>query len=201
MSKDVVDPVASAEVEEPPVAAPVADAAPTKSGAASRPAWLRFGGLIVAVLVMASGLFAWWHTAHDDSIELAQTRDAVLISARQDIEIMNSLDYRSVDKGLKNWQSVTTGTLHDQIASVDADDIKLLADQKKISTGKVVDAAVVDLDETSATVIASIEVTVKDDADKSAKPTVKRNRFSADLKMVGGHWKLETLQQVAVNVS
>lgn len=68
-------------------------------------------------------------------------------------------------------------------------------------TGRVVNAAVTDLDDDTATVIAAVEVTVRDGKDADAEPTVKRNRFSADLVRAGGTWKLESLQQVAVDLS
>jgi len=156
---------------------------------------------VIALVVAAAGLFSWSRAAHDDSIALAQTRDAVLIAATSHIQTLNSLDYRHVDAGLATWAAVTTGTLHDQVTQVSADERKLLADQKKISTGKVVDAAVFSLDGDSATVIASVEVTVQDDTQTDAAPTVKRNRFSADLVDVHGKWLVENLQQVAVDIS
>ena len=161
---------------------------------------VRLGALVVAALVLCSGLFAWWQTSNNDALLKAQTRDAVLVATSQNIQTMNTLDYRKVDAGLKAWAAATTGMLHDQLTGISAEDRKLLADQKKISTGKVVDAAMIKMDNTSATVIASVEITVKDDANPDAKPTVKRNRFSADLLKVGGLWKLESLQQVAVNL-
>lgn len=154
-----------------------------------------------AAAVAVSGLLMWWQADQDPQRADAERRDAVLIEARGDIETMNTLDYRSVDEGVERWAQVTTGTLHDQLAGVSADDRTLLAEQKKISTGRVVDAAVVDVDATSATVIAAVEVTVKDAAKPDSEPTVKRNRFSADLVKVGGRWKLESLQQVAVSLS
>lgn len=161
---------------------------------------MRIGALVVAALVLCSGLFAWWQTSNNDALLKAQTRDAVLVATSQNIQTMNTLDYRKVDAGLKAWAAATTGTLHDQLTGISAEDRKLLADQKKISTGTVVDAAMINLDNTSATVIASVEITVKDDAHPDAKPTIKRNRFTADLTRVGGVWKLESLQQVAVNL-
>ena len=157
--------------------------------------------VVAAAAVMVAGLVVWWRAANDASLDLAATRDAVLIAATSDIETMNSLDYRQVDAGLAAWSKVTTGTLHDQLAQVSADDKLLLAQQQKISTGKVIDAAVTSVEPTKATVIASVEVTVRDGADTSAAPAVKRNRFSADLVLVRGTWLLERLEQVAVNVS
>ncbi|NRQ48728.1 nuclear transport factor 2 family protein [Aeromicrobium sp. YC3-14] len=161
----------------------------------------RFVLLGVALLVAASGSFAWWQTSGDEDRKTAETRDAVLLQARQDIATMNTLDYRKVDAGVKAWGAVTTGTLRDQLTQVSKEDRQLLAEQKKISTGRVVDASVVDLDASSATVIAAVEVTVQDAAKPDSEPTVKRNRFSADIVKVGGRWRIETLQQVAVSLS
>ncbi|MFC5677034.1 nuclear transport factor 2 family protein [Aeromicrobium endophyticum] len=194
MTSQVEAPVETAESDEPQVPS---DTEPTTT-ARSRGPWVL---LLVAALVAASGAFMWWQADHDPDRAAAQTRDTVLIEARQAIETMNTLDYRSVDKGVKAWSQVTTGTLRDQLAGVSADDRTLLAEQKKISTGRVVDAAVIDVDDGSATVIAAVEVTVRDAAKPNSEPTVKRNRFSADLVKVGGRWKLESLQQVAVSLS
>ena len=68
-----------------------------------------------------------------------------------------------------------------------------------ISSGKVIDAAVTQLDNRAgnATVIATVETTV---APSNGTPP-KRNRFSATLARDGGSWKLSDLQQVAVNLS
>jgi Mce-associated membrane protein len=160
-----------------------------------------FALLGIALVVLVSGLFAWWQVEHDEERALAETRDAVLIAGRQHIQTLQSLDYRSIDKGLDAWLDVTTGTLHDQLKSVGEKERQLLADQKKISTAKVIDAAVLNLDGDSATVIAAIEVTVADDPSAGTDPTVKRNRFSADLVKVKGRWKLESIGQVPVSLS
>jgi Mce-associated membrane protein len=197
MTSQVDTPVETAESDEPQVPS---DEAPTATRDAGR-AWWLLVLLLVAALVAVSGALMWWQADRDPDRAAAETRDAVLIEARQAIETMNTLDYRSVDKGVKAWSQVTTGTLRDQLAGVSADDRRLLAEQKKISTGRVVDAAVIDVDDGSATVIAAVEVTVRDAAKPDSEPTVKRNRFSADLVKIGGRWKLESLQQVAVSLS
>lgn len=157
--------------------------------------------LAASVLIMVSGLIAWAQASGDPDVDRAETRDAVLIAARQHIETIQSLDYRKVEQGLKAWKAATTGTLNDSIKGIDAEDQKLLVDQKKQSSGKVVDAAVIDLDKNTATVIAAIEVTVIDGADPDAEPTIKRNRYSADMVLVRGSWKLEDIGQVPVDAS
>lgn len=177
---------------------------PTVSTVASdRGRGVQWALAVLAGLVLAAGLVSWVKAGdHDaDAVAVAERRDTVLITARSHIETMNTLDYRDVPGGLEKWQDVTTGTLHDQIAATDDETRALMEDQQKVSTGKVVDAAVIDLAESTATVIASVEVTVRDEADPDADPTVKRNRFAADLVRVGDTWLLETLDQVAVNLS
>jgi len=184
------------QVEDPGTGAEAGP--PTPSGV--RRAW-PVALLLLAVLIAAAGLFSWWRAAHDDDLALGRTRDAVLTAATSHIETLNSLDYRHVNDGLAQWQAVTTGTLHDQVSQVSSDERKLLADQKKISTGRVTDAAVLSLDKGTATVVATVEVSVKDDLHPDDAATLKRNRFSADLVLVHGTWLVESLEQVAVNLS
>ena len=163
---------------------------------------LRFAALLLAAaLLMAWGLVSWHRASTDPTIRMAQTRDAVLIAATSHIETLNTLDSRHVAAGLARWRAVTTGTLRDQLDQVDSDERKLLGQQDTVTTGKVVDAAVLSLDDDTATVIAAVEVTVKNAAKPKQKPTVKRNRFSADLVRVHGRWLLQSLQQVAVSLS
>jgi Mce-associated membrane protein len=143
---------------------------------------------------------AWWRAEHDDRAKTAERRDSVVIAATRGIETMNTLDYRKVESGLKAWSATTTGTLRDQLQQVGTEDQALLEQQKKVSTGRVIGLAVVELGTTTATVLASVQVTVRDGVDAGAEPTIKRNRFTADLVRVGGTWKLESLQQVAVHL-
>lgn len=165
------------------------------------PLWAQLALLAAALVVLGTGSLSWWQAEHDDALAMAERRDAVLIAARRNIEVMNSMDYRSVGKGVQRWEDVTTGVLHDQIVGITGEERKLVVQQKKIATARVVDAAVIDLENDSASVIAAVEVTVRDGAEKESEPSVKRNRFSADLVRVDGDWLLEKLQQVAVSLS
>jgi Mce-associated membrane protein len=183
-------------------AVPPDEVGPPVPGAQKREPWVLGWVLVALGLVVAlSGSVAWWTAAHSEDLQLARTRDAVLIATTSDVATLNSLDYRDVQAGLDGWKAVTTGTLHDQFAGLDAKDRELLADQRKISKGRVVEAAVLDVDGATAEVIASVETTVRDGADVDAEPAVKRNRFTATLQRSGGTWKVSDLQQLAVDVS
>lgn len=177
------------------------DEAPERADASWRA--VELGLAVLATIVLAVGLVTWSRAGdHDaESVQRAELRDAVLITARSHIETLQTLDYRDIDGGLAKWQDVSTGTLKDQLLATSEDTRQLLADQQKVTTGKVVDAAVVDLDKDTATVIAAVETTVVDGTDSTAEPTLKRDRFTADLVKVGDDWLLENLVQVAVNLS
>ncbi|MEO6702769.1 MAG: hypothetical protein ABIP57_14925 [Jatrophihabitantaceae bacterium] len=168
-----------------------------------RPRPLTAGCAVIALAGMLFGVLAfgsWWRADHDDSLHFARARDTVVLAARQDIVILNKLSYQQVDAGLQDWLGATTGTLHDQISQVSATDKKSITDAKTTTTGRVIDAAVTQLDDRagSATVIASVEVTVQP---ATGSATIKRNRFTATMTRVGTDWKLSDLQQVAVNLS
>lgn len=156
--------------------------------------------VLLAAAVMAWGLVSWHRAATDPVTATAEARDAVLIAATNDVATLNSLDSAHVDEGLARWRAVSTGKLHDQLAQVDASQTKLLQQQNTSTKGHVVGAAVFSLDTSArtATVLASVEVTVADASKPGAKPTVKRNRFKADLVQVHGRWLVQNLEQVAV---
>jgi len=158
--------------------------------------WLLLAVSVVAVVI---AFLSWRDANGDPDRDRAALRDTALIDGTTAVETMTSMDGRDVPAGIKAWQAVSTGVLHDQLLSVGDDEQKMLADQGKIASGRVVQAALTELNDRSATMIAAVEVTVRS-ADGSEEPAVKRNRFSADLVLVNGHWKIENLQQVAVNL-
>lgn len=165
-----------------------------------RPVW-GVVALIVAALVAIVGSWWWWEAAHDDQLAAAQDRDAALIAATDGVETINTLDYRDPDTDLAAWEDVTTGQFQDGIAGIDQGQRQLLIDEQKIATAEVVDAAVLSIDGDEATVVAAVEISVVDDAAPDSEPTLKRNRFSAQMTLVDGEWKIENLQQVAVSLS
>ncbi|GAA1527780.1 nuclear transport factor 2 family protein [Nocardioides humi] len=156
--------------------------------------------LAVSVIAVVAAYLSWKDADADVDLARAQLRDLAVIEGTAAVETMNSMDYRDVEAGLEAWRSVTTGVLHDQLMAVAADERQLLADQGKIATARVVEAALTDLSDRTATLIAAVEVTVAD-KEPDQEPTVKRNRYSAELVLVDGGWKLEDLAPVPVTIS
>jgi Mce-associated membrane protein len=201
VEEDAAAPEVSLELAEPGQLIAPPEPAEGSSGPSRRrvsaPVWL----LLVVVVLTTGVAFSSWRSAENDpDRDRANLRDNALIEGTENVETMTSMDHRDVAGGVKAWQSVSTGLLHDQLVSIGKDEQQLLADQGKIATGRVVDAALTELTDRTATLITAVEVTVSED-DKTKEPAVKRNRFTADLVLVSGHWKIENLQQVAVNVS
>lgn len=125
----------------------------------------------------------------------ANGRDQALIAAIESVEVLNTLDHRDVESGLDAWASVTTGELHDQIAGIGGDEADALADAGAISTGRVIEAAVLELDAAAGTaaVIAFTEVTV---TPGSGADSVERHRYAVDLERVDGDWLVAALVPV-----
>ncbi|GAA4758518.1 hypothetical protein GCM10023350_50410 [Nocardioides endophyticus] len=174
---------------------------PAESDGSRKP---RVGGLawlllVVAVIAVAVAFWSWRDADNDPDRARAALRDTAVVEGTAAVETMTTMDGRDVEAGIKAWQSVSTGVLHDQLLSVGDSEQQMLADQGKIASGRVVQAALTELTDRSATLLAAVEVTVEP-VDGSEKPAVKRNRFSADLVLVNGEWKIENLQQVAVNI-
>ena len=95
------------------------------------------------------------------------------------------------------WLSASTGPLHDQLARTDDTTKKTLAANATVATGRVLDAALSELDEHAGTakMLASVEITM---AKQGTAPAVKRNRFAAALSRTPDGWKLSALDQLPV---
>jgi Mce-associated membrane protein len=155
--------------------------------------------LAVSVVALVLAFLSWRDADGDPDRDRAALRDQALIEGTAAVETMTTMDHRDVPGGIKAWQAVSTGVLHDQLLSVGEDEEKMLAEEGKVASGRVVKAALTDLTDDSATLITAVEVTVRD-GESDEEPAVKRNRFSADLVLVDGEWKIENLQQVPVGM-
>ncbi|WP_026360964.1 hypothetical protein [Amycolatopsis nigrescens] len=157
-------------------------------------------GLSIA-LVAATAAFACWfgvswlRAANDDALGYARTRGEVLDAGRTQVAELSSLDYHQVDQGIARWVDSSTGALRDRLAATDENTRKTLAQGGTVATGKVLDAAISELDTRAGTakMLASVEITL---AKEGAAPTTKRNRFAAGLTRTDGGWKLSALDQV-----
>lgn len=186
---------ADSDVAEPDVAAEPK----TEPATRSRVPIVTAAIVLAACLAFVAAAVVVFAT-HDNSSGSndANVRDTVLQQARQDIVVLNTMDYRDVDAGLKRWADASTGTLHNQVVRATAVEKQHLTQAKSIATAKVVAAAITSLDvaDGSASIIASVDVTVKHSDGKS---NVNRERLKGQMTRVGSVWKVGSLAQVPVS--
>ncbi|PCG83766.1 hypothetical protein CIB93_22830 [Streptomyces sp. WZ.A104] len=156
----------------------------------------------MALAVCAAGAAGWggwqrYDAAHDDAASFAQARDDALAAGEQAVQNMNTLDHRTLEKGLDSWEESTTGDLHRQL--VDGRDAfaKQIAEARTVSTAKVLSGAVTELDQRAgrAGVMVALRVTV---TAPKGEPAVKESRLLGSLTRTAEGWKLSALGQAPV---
>lgn len=154
---------------------------------------------VAALAVAFAVVSAVWlaHAKPSGDVQFANARDSVLVDAQKDIETINTLDYRKTDSGLDAWLDVSTGTQRDQVAQARTSIAAQVAQQKAITSGQVLAAAVMALDDRSGT--ATVIATVEQNVSLGGKaPVKKRDRYAADLSRTGGSWKISSITLVPV---
>ncbi|GGS95592.1 MULTISPECIES: hypothetical protein [Streptomyces] len=158
--------------------------------------------LALALALIAGGFAGWagwdWYdAAHDDTVAYAEQRDDALAAGEQAVQNLNTLDHRSLDRGLDLWESSTTGDLHDQLVAGREEFAGQVKTAKTVTTAKVLSGALTELDDRAgrARVLVALRVTVKAPGDQS---TDKDSRMLGELTRTGGHWKLSALGQAPV---
>ena len=149
--------------------------------------------LAVAAAACA-GWFGWsWHSAaHSSALANARARDAVLQDAEQAVLNFNTLNYHQASAGLKLWLDSSTGALHSQLSSSLREEVKLVQGKKTITTAKVLDAAVTQLDTATgaASVMVAVDVTV---TPSTGSPFTERESEIGQLTRTASGWKLSAL--------
>lgn len=152
----------------------------------------------MAVLAVAAaacaGWFGWsWYAAaHSAALADARARDVVLQDAEQSVLNFNTLDYHQAPAGLKLWLDSSTGTLHSQLSSGLQQEVKLVQSKKTITTAKILDGAVTQLDTAAGTasVMVAVDVTV---TPSKGSPFTERESEVGQLARTSSGWKLSAL--------
>ncbi|MET8849269.1 hypothetical protein [Amycolatopsis sp. NPDC004625] len=161
---------------------------------------MRIFAVVAAVLATAaagwSG-FSWWQAAHDDGVARAVVREEALQVGRTAVAGLTTLDYRQAAPGYQHWLDLSGGPLRDELAADRPGSLDRIAQAKTVTTGKVTDAAVTEVDTGAGTakLIASVELVV---TPEGGDAVTKRNRFQADLTRGPDGWRVTGLGQVPV---
>ncbi len=158
--------------------------------------------IAIAVLAAACAFagwagYSWFSATGSQAVSYGNSRDDALKNGRELVARLTTLDHHRIDQGIADWLAASTGPLRDQLSKTDDTTKQTLAKDATVSTGKVLDAAISELDDHAGTakMLASVEITM---AREGTTPTTKRNRFAAGLTRTGEGWKLSALDQLPV---
>ena len=157
---------------------------------------------VLAVLTFGFAAYfgvAWYAAANSSESSFASARDEALRSGQVGITNFLTLDYRKVDEDLQRWLSSSTGELRAEIDKDKDARKKQLVDAKSVTTSKVLDAAVSELDDRAGTaeLIAVVESTVTPDG---GQKVTKINRYLTKLTRTDDGWKLSQLGPLRAGV-
>jgi Mce-associated membrane protein len=185
------------EVEDPPVAETDADEQAVPESRLPQILLTAAVALVVAAAAVA-GWFgvAWFNAANDDSLSYSRVRDEVNRVGVAAVVTMNTLDYRKVDEGLKDWESATTGDLHDEVVKGKKSSRDAIVAAESVTKATPLSSAVSELDDRAgqASILVALKVNV---TVKGEKPTDKYMRLAAKLQRTDDGWKLYEIGRVA----
>jgi len=151
----------------------------------------------VALAILAAAFAAWsgwaWHSAAQAGAPaLAQTRDQVLQTGEQEVQNFNTLDYHQASAGLNLWLDSSTGALHSQLSQNLKQEVSLVQAKQTITSAKVLDGAVTQLDTSAgtATVMVAVDVTV---TPAKGSPFTEREAEVGQLTRTSSGWLLSSL--------
>jgi len=152
--------------------------------------------LVVAAAAAAGWFgFAWFNAANDDSLAYSQVRDEVNRVGQVAVATMNTLDYNKVDQGLKDWETATTGALHDEVIKGKQASRDAIVAAQSVTKATILSSAVSELDDRAgqASVLVALKVNV---TVKGEEPKDKFMRLAAKLQRTDDGWKLYEIGQV-----
>jgi Mce-associated membrane protein len=155
--------------------------------------------LLLAAIVFAVWAGVSWLTAPRASAA-AQSRDQALRAGEQDVLNFNTLDYRTVARGLRLWEQSSTGPLHAQIATGQASFEQEIRQAQTVSTARILDGALtsIDLHAGTAKIIVALQLTV---TPMHGSAITKQSRLAGQLTLTPAGWKLSALSQVPVGAA
>ncbi|GGO98473.1 hypothetical protein GCM10012280_62700 [Wenjunlia tyrosinilytica] len=142
-------------------------------------------GLALALALVA--VPAGWLGVQQHRQHQQERRDQdILAAARQSALNFTSLDYRHYDRDSQNVLSGATGDFKRQFAAQTRQLTKLVAQNRSVSQGQVLEAGIADADDESARVLVVADSTVTNVA--APKGRSRNYRLQLDLVHEGGRW-------------
>jgi Mce-associated membrane protein len=141
---------------------------------------------LVAATVLTTVLCVWLGLKLSDQRAVEQRRQDILAAARQSALSFTSLDYRHYDRDSGSVLKGATGEFKKEFAAQTAQLTKLVARNKSVSEGQVLEAGIVRSDARSARVLVVADSKVTNTAAPEGQP--RTYRLQLDLARVAGRW-------------
>ncbi|MGY4983383.1 hypothetical protein ACWCYL_40680 [Streptomyces sp. 900105755] len=141
---------------------------------------------LVAATVLTTVLCVWLGLKLSDQRAAEQRRQDILAAARQSALNFTSLDYRHYDRDSGNVLKGATGEFKKEFAAQTAQLTRLVAQNKSVSEGQVLDAGIVRSDARSARVLVVADNKVTNSA--APEGQARTYRLQLDLSRVDGRW-------------
>ncbi|MGC0335004.1 hypothetical protein [Streptomyces sp. SLBN-8D4] len=142
-------------------------------------------GLVVATLLTTAAAL-WLSLRLYDQHEKDMRRQGILSAARQSALNFTSLDYRHYDRDSANVLNSATGDFKKQFSAQTQDLTKLVAENRSVSQGQVLDAGIVRSDAHSARVLVVADSKVTNTA--VPKGEARTYRLQLDLLYRNERW-------------
>ncbi|MFF8406032.1 hypothetical protein ACF06P_30925 [Streptomyces sp. NPDC015684] len=141
---------------------------------------------LVATTVLTAVLCVWLGLKLADQRAAEQRRQDILAAARQSALNFTSLDYRHYDRDSGNVLKGATGEFKKEFAAQTAQLTKLVAQNKSVSQGQVLEAGIVRSDTRSARVLVVADSKVTNTG--APEGQARTYRLQLDLARVAGRW-------------
>lgn len=141
---------------------------------------------LVVATVLTTALTLWLSLRLYDQSEAEQRRQDILAAARQSALNFTSLDYRHYDRDSAHVLEGATGDFKKQFAAQTEQLTKLVAENKSVSEGQVLEAGIVRSREHSARVLVVADSKVANTA--APKGEARTYRLQLDLVYREGRW-------------
>ncbi|MGX1560723.1 hypothetical protein [Streptomyces sp. NPDC055506] len=141
---------------------------------------------LVAATVITTALTLWLALGLYEQREADQRHQGILAAARQSALNFTSLDYRHYDRDSENVLAGATGDFKKQFTAQTDQLTKLVAQNKSVSEGQVLEAGIVRSDEDSARVLVVADSKVTNTA--APEGEARTYRLQLDLVHKDGRW-------------
>jgi hypothetical protein len=164
----------------------------------SRKVLLVLGVLVVVVAAGVWGGVTWWHShqAAQRNAADAAAGVAALRDARQDIVILNAMDYRKLDASYQAWLDASTGALNHQLTQAAPALKQQFQATRVLTSGTIRQARVVTVDAAEGT--ASILGIEDQSVTSGGTHSVRHNGFHADVSLTAAGWRLTSFNTTPV---